>query len=84
MVPCGHSRDGKGYETYQTMGALLALNGMAALVFDPIDQVARGLRRVSRCQSLPFQLELPDQLRGNLWAEPRREDNVFQQVATQF
>ncbi len=42
LVPCGHSRDGKGYETYQSMGALLALNGMAALVFDPIDQGERG------------------------------------------
>jgi len=41
LVPCGHSRDAKGYETYQTMGALLALNGMAALVFDPIDQGER-------------------------------------------
>lgn len=42
LVPCGHSRDAKGYETYQTMGALLALNGMAALVFDPIDQGERS------------------------------------------
>jgi dienelactone hydrolase len=42
LVPCGHSRDAKGYETYQSMGALLALNGMAALVFDPIDQGERS------------------------------------------
>jgi len=42
LVPCGHSRDAKAYETYQTMGALLALNGMAALVFDPIDQGERS------------------------------------------
>ncbi len=42
LVPCGHSRNGKGHETYQTMGALLALNGMAALVFDPVDQGERG------------------------------------------
>ncbi|NQT03854.1 MAG: acetylxylan esterase, partial [Planctomycetes bacterium] len=42
LVPCGHSRNAKGYETYQTMGALLALNGMAALVFDPIDQGERS------------------------------------------
>ena len=41
LVPCGHSRNAKGYESYQTMGALLALNGMAALVFDPIDQGER-------------------------------------------
>jgi len=42
LVPCGHSKNGKAYETYQTMGALLAINGMAALVFDPIDQGERS------------------------------------------
>jgi cephalosporin-C deacetylase-like acetyl esterase len=42
LVPCGHSANGKAYEAYQTMGALLALNGMAALVFDPIDQGERS------------------------------------------
>jgi len=42
LVPCGHSRNGKASDAYQTMGALLALNGMAALVFDPIDQGERG------------------------------------------
>ncbi|MDT8302246.1 MAG: acetylxylan esterase [Sedimentisphaerales bacterium] len=42
LVPCGHSRNGKASEAYQTMGALLALNGMAGLVFDPIDQGERN------------------------------------------
>jgi len=42
LVPCGHSRNGKASDSYQTMGALLALNGMAALVFDPIDQGERN------------------------------------------
>jgi dienelactone hydrolase len=42
LVPCGHSANGKAYESYQTMGALLALNGMAGLVFDPIDQGERS------------------------------------------
>jgi dienelactone hydrolase len=42
LVPCGHAMEAKGYEPYQTMGALLALNGMAAFVFDPIDQGERG------------------------------------------
>jgi dienelactone hydrolase len=42
LVPCGHSRVAKAHDSYQTMGALLALNGMAALVFDPIDQGERG------------------------------------------
>lgn len=41
IVPCGHARNAKTHEPYQTMGALLALNGMAALVFDPIDQGER-------------------------------------------
>jgi len=42
LVPCGHSRNGKAHEAYQTVGAFLALNGMAALVFDPIDQGERS------------------------------------------
>jgi len=42
LVPCGHSANAKAYESYQTMGALLAINGMAALVFDPIDQGERS------------------------------------------
>lgn len=42
LIPCGHSANGKAHDTYQTMGALLALNGMAALVFDPIDQGERS------------------------------------------
>jgi dienelactone hydrolase len=41
-VPCGHAADAKAYEAYQTMGASLAFNGMAALVFDPIDQGERS------------------------------------------
>lgn len=42
LVPCGHSANGKAHNEYQTMGALLALNGMAGLVFDPIDQGERS------------------------------------------
>ncbi len=42
LVPCGHAMTAKGHDEYQSMGALLALNGMAALVFDPIDQGERG------------------------------------------
>ena len=41
LVPCGHVMSAKGHHEYQSMGALLALNGMAALVFDPIDQGER-------------------------------------------
>ncbi len=42
IVPCGHADNAKAHDAYQTMGALLALNGMAALVFDPIDQGERS------------------------------------------
>jgi dienelactone hydrolase len=42
IVPCGHASDAKAYEAYQTMGASLALHGMATLVFDPIDQGERS------------------------------------------
>jgi cephalosporin-C deacetylase-like acetyl esterase len=42
IVPCGHAMKAKGHDEYQSMGALLALSGMAALVFDPIDQGERG------------------------------------------
>ncbi|MBE0534312.1 MAG: acetylxylan esterase [Phycisphaerae bacterium] len=42
LVPCGHSDTAKAYDLYQRVGALMALNGMAALVFDPIDQGERS------------------------------------------
>jgi len=42
LVPCGHAKTAKGHDAYQTIGALLALNGMAAFVFDPIDQGERS------------------------------------------
>ncbi len=41
LVPCGHTPNGKAWKEYQTMGALLAINGMVALVFDPIEQGER-------------------------------------------
>lgn len=42
LVPCGHSANGKGAETYQRVSILLAKNGLAALCYDPIDQGERG------------------------------------------
>ena len=42
LVPCGHAANAKAHVEYQTMGALLALNGMVALVFDPIEQGERS------------------------------------------
>jgi dienelactone hydrolase len=41
LIPCGHAQNAKAHIEYQTMGALLALNGLAALVFDPIEQGER-------------------------------------------
>ncbi len=39
LVPCGHTRNGKA--GYQEVSIPLALNGMAALCYDPIDQGER-------------------------------------------
>lgn len=41
IVPCGHSATGKAEPLYQKACALLAVNGIAALCFDPIDQGER-------------------------------------------
>ncbi|REJ94028.1 MAG: hypothetical protein DWQ35_09095 [Planctomycetota bacterium] len=41
LIPCGHAELAKADPKYQRAAALLALNGMAALVFDPIDQGER-------------------------------------------
>jgi pimeloyl-ACP methyl ester carboxylesterase len=41
LVPCGHAKEAKAHHEYQSMGALLALNGMVGLVFDPLDQSER-------------------------------------------
>ncbi len=41
LIPCGHYQDSKAHDEYQSMGALCALNGLAALVYDPIDQGER-------------------------------------------
>ncbi len=41
LVPCGHTRNGKASIAYQQACALLALNGIAALIVDPIDQGER-------------------------------------------
>jgi len=41
LVVCGHSANGKAYEGYQASCALLALNGIAAFIIDPICQGER-------------------------------------------
>ena len=42
LVPCGHSANGKGAETYQRISILLAKNGLAAFCYDPIGQGERA------------------------------------------
>lgn len=41
LIPCGHSQQGKGISTYQRGAVLAATNGMAAMIYDPIDQGER-------------------------------------------
>ncbi len=41
LVPCGHSANGKARDLYQRAPILIALSGMAALCYDPIDQGER-------------------------------------------
>ena len=40
-IPCGHSYNGKGAETYQKAARLFALNGFAVLQADPVSQGER-------------------------------------------
>lgn len=42
LVPCGHSSNGKASEVYQRACILLARNGIAALIYDPIGQGERA------------------------------------------
>ncbi len=41
IIPCGHSAEGKALPGYQRGALLAAVNGIAALIFDPIDQGER-------------------------------------------
>ncbi|MBI1311817.1 hypothetical protein GC176_11040 [bacterium] len=41
LFPCGHSENGKAYSAYQKACILLARNGCAALIFDPVGQGER-------------------------------------------
>lgn len=41
VIACGHSSEGKGIAVYQRGAVLAAVNGIAALIYDPIDQGER-------------------------------------------
>ena len=42
LVVCGHSANGKAYDGYQRATALLALNGIAGFIIDPVGQGERS------------------------------------------
>lgn len=42
VFPCGHSDNGKGYDSYQQSGSGFALKGYIVLVFDPMGQGERS------------------------------------------
>jgi dienelactone hydrolase len=41
VIACGHSDEAKAYPPYAGVSALMALHGLAAFIFDPIDQGER-------------------------------------------
>ncbi|MDF1810796.1 MAG: prolyl oligopeptidase family serine peptidase [Verrucomicrobiales bacterium] len=41
LLPCGHSANGKAYESYQKAAILLVQNGFVVLCFDPVGQGER-------------------------------------------
>ncbi len=42
LIPCGHSNNGKAYESYQRVAVLLAQNGFVVLIYDPLGQGERS------------------------------------------
>jgi dienelactone hydrolase len=55
LVPCGHTENGKAATAYQRVCILLAKNGIAALIYDPIGQGERKqiLKRDEASRLLP-------------------------------
>jgi len=55
LVPCGHTENGKAATVYQRVCILLAKNGIAALIYDPIGQGERKqiLKRDEHNRLLP-------------------------------
>ena len=41
LIPCGHAIEGKAYPDYQRVAILAAMEGLAALIFDPFEQGER-------------------------------------------
>ena len=58
LVPCGHAQPAKAHDEYQSVGALLALNGMAALVYDPVEQGEYGRHLIGQLCDMKIQIFL--------------------------
>jgi cephalosporin-C deacetylase-like acetyl esterase len=54
VVVCGHSKNGKACEAYQKACALMATNGLVALIVDPIEQGERGQKLDEKGKPLSF------------------------------
>jgi hypothetical protein len=67
----GHSLTAKYRDVYQTVGALLALNGIASLVFDPIDQGERD-QFLSEWPTLSGSIGHTMIVVGSCWGEIQR------------
>lgn len=84
LVPCGHSANGKAAAKYQEVGIALALNGMIALIYDPVSQGERvqyydpaiGDSRVGPCTSEHSQMDNQCDLIGANIAQYRIWDGI--------
>lgn len=84
LVPCGHSANGKAAAKYQEVGIALALNGMVALIYDPVSQGERvqyfdpaiGVSRVGPCTSEHSQMDNQCDLIGANIAQYRIWDGI--------
>ena len=57
IVPCGHSDNGKAYESYQRASIILAQHGIAALCYDPPAQGERSQLSDEKGKPLPSTIE---------------------------
>lgn len=84
LVPCGHSGNGKACEAYQKVCIDFALNGIVALIYDPISQGERvqyydeelGKSRVGSCTTEHSQIHNQCVLSGNAFAKYRIWDGM--------
>ena len=58
--PCGHSKNGKAFETYQTFHASLARRGFAVLTIDPLGQGERSQCYDPKTKKFPMELACPE------------------------